>query len=194
MTINILNKTKLVKKNINGKIRKCVIFLCFTCEEYIGNEFKKYNIGTNENYVCEDCVPVAELLKRKKTEDKWANLTKKLLELKKKEKKSLKAEKLVNYFESFFITMISKYERLDIRKSFDIKDMWIYNNLITNEEFGIEYYKWIKEKDIIASEYEAILIGKIFVETWWKEIETTQDVFDWIEGTKKINLLKYLIL
>jgi hypothetical protein len=80
MTINILNKTKLVKKNINGKMKKCLILLCFKCEEYIGNEFKIYESEETENYVCEDCVPVAELLKRKKTEDKWAKLTKKILQ------------------------------------------------------------------------------------------------------------------
>ena len=80
MTINILNKAKLVKKNINGKMRKCLIFLCFKCEEYIGTEFKIYKSEKTENYVCEDCVPVAELLKKKKAEDKWANLTKKILQ------------------------------------------------------------------------------------------------------------------
>ena len=202
MTINILNKTQLVKKNINGKIKKCLSFLCFKCEEDIGNEYKKYKIGTNESYVCEDCVPIAELLKRKKTEDKWANLTKKVIQADNKKYNILRAEKQVKLFESFFIDLISKYGRLDIRKPFDIQDMWVYNDLKTEEKFGTEYYKWIREKVktngmsylTIACVEEAILLGKIFVETWWKEIETTQDVFDWIEGTKKINLLKYLIL
>jgi hypothetical protein len=114
MTINILNKTKIVKKNINGKIKKCLKFLCFKCEEDIGNEFKIYKSEETENYVCEDCVPVAELLKRKKTEDKWANLTKKLLDPKEKKQELLSREISQQFlFEIFLKETIPKYPNWD---------------------------------------------------------------------------------
>ena len=79
----ILNKTQIVKKIVNGKEKiKGIKFICFQCEGHLGTEFKTYEnkIEKTEYLVCEDCVPVAELLKKKKAEDKWANLAKKILQ------------------------------------------------------------------------------------------------------------------
>jgi len=238
MTINILNKTKLVKKNINGKMRKCIIFLCFTCEEDIGKEFKTYKSEKTENFVCEDCVPVAELLKRKKAEDKWADLTKKLLEPKKVEKKEelMSRETSQQFiFEIFLKETISKYPNwenfkvllLTIEELISGKqttqntslitwkrfytlgknkidmDRFLYNfQLETKENFGRELFDWgTKKLKIIgkemglplltfASVQETIIIGRRLLQEWWKQFETLQEMFDWIDGVEEEIMLK----
>lgn len=110
---DILNKSFLVKKIVNGKEKiKCIKFLCFKCEEEIETNSKTYRnkIEKTTSFVCEDCIPVAELLKRKKAEDKWANMTKKLLEPKEKKQELLSREISQEFlFEIFLKETIPKY-------------------------------------------------------------------------------------
>jgi len=125
-----INQTRIITKVVKGKtIPVCIKFLCFKCEEVIENEFKTYkNEKNNYYYVCEDCVPVLELLKKKKAEDKWANLAKKLLEPKKEEKKKELPSKETSQkilFEIFLKETFSKYPNWEIFKDLllTIEDM-----------------------------------------------------------------------
>ena len=211
-----INQTTIVTKVVKGKtIPVCIKFLCFKCEEVIENEFKTYKNEKTNYYVCEDCVPVAELLKKKRAEDKWANLAKKVIDLVRIQKKEdeederelkkfwerMRERQQVKLFEEFMIQLLADYPRMDIRKRFDLDDLLDYHDLNdyttdSNDRFCGEYYKWVKEKVktngmpylTIANVEEANIVADKLLKNWWRQIDWTQDVFDWIEGTKKIYL------
>jgi len=211
-----INQTRIVTKVVKGKtIPVCIKFLCFKCEEDIENEFKTYKNEKNNYYVCENCVPVAELLKKKKAEDKWANLAKKVIEVVRIQKKEdeederelnefwerRREDNQIKLFEEFMIHLLADYPRMDIRKRFDLNDLLDYHDLndyttSSNDRFCGEYYKWVKEKVktngmpylTIACVEEANIVADKLMNNWWRQIEWTQEVFDWIEGTKKIYL------
>jgi glycerol-3-phosphate cytidylyltransferase-like family protein len=202
-----INKTRIITKVVKGKtIPVCIKFLCFKCEEDIENEFKTYKNEKTNYYVCEDCVPVAELLKKKKAEDKWANLAKKVIEVVRIQKKEdeederelkkfwgrMRERQQVKIFENFLIDLCSRYTKMDIRKKFEIEDMLNSFGMYSNEQLGKRLFDWSREKYnsniTFACVQEAVIVGGKLMNDWWNEIEWTQEVFDWIEGTKKIYL------